>query len=227
MCERHVPACRALGPHRRHPGPPPRSTAWPLASSHRHARRAPLEDPWPECDMGNNRAVATPITFAHRGASADAPENTLAGVPPRPATWGHGAWSPTPGCRRRRGGAGARRRGPPGSGGASGWPSRPPAELAELDVPRLADLYTELGTEYELSLDVYDPAVGERILEVAAAADAARPPVAVLARSRAARDARRAGDRRCTSCTRSGAATVDVPLERHAARPRRARASTW
>ena len=35
------------------------------------------------------------------------------------------------------------------------------SELAELGVPRLADLYAELGTDYELSLDVYDPAAGE------------------------------------------------------------------
>ena len=38
------------------------------------------------------------------------------------------------------------------------------AQLAELDVPRLADLYAELGTDYELSLDLYDPAA--RLLEL-------------------------------------------------------------
>jgi glycerophosphoryl diester phosphodiesterase len=45
-------------------------------------------------------------------------------------------------------------------------------ELAELSVPRLADLYAELGTDYELSLDVYDPSAGSVLVEVARAAGA-------------------------------------------------------
>ena len=40
-------------------------------------------------------------------------------------------------------------------------------------MPRLADLYAELGTDYELSLDLYDPAARLPVLDVAAAAGAA------------------------------------------------------
>ena len=39
-------------------------------------------------------------------------------------------------------------------------------------MPRLADLYAELGTDYELSLDLYDPAARLPVLDVAAAAGA-------------------------------------------------------
>ena len=45
-------------------------------------------------------------------------------------------------------------------------------QLAELSVPRLADLYAELGTDYELSLDLYDLAAAEPVLAVADAAGA-------------------------------------------------------
>ena len=91
------------------------------------------------------------------------------------------------------------------------------ADLARLDVPRLDDLYEALGSDYELSLDVYDPAAGHRLIEVARAADAVdrlwlcssrlevlialgeRAPSAHLVHSVRRRN-------------------VDVPLERHAAR---------
>ena len=46
------------------------------------------------------------------------------------------------------------------------------ADLAGLDVPRLADLYATLGTDYELSLDVYDPRAGRVVVEVARRANA-------------------------------------------------------
>lgn len=44
------------------------------------------------------------------------------------------------------------------------------AELAAVGVPRLSDLYAELGSDYELSIDLKAPGVGERILEVASEA---------------------------------------------------------
>jgi glycerophosphoryl diester phosphodiesterase len=47
------------------------------------------------------------------------------------------------------------------------------ARLRDLGVPRLADLYAELGTDYELSLDLYDPAARVAALELAAASGAA------------------------------------------------------
>jgi glycerophosphoryl diester phosphodiesterase len=91
------------------------------------------------------------------------------------------------------------------------------ADLARLDVPRLDDLYEALGGDYELSLDVYDPAAGHRLIEIARAADAVdrlwlcssrlevlialgeRAPSAQLVHSVRRRN-------------------IDVPLERHAAR---------
>lgn len=43
----------------------------------------------------------------------------------------------------------------------------PTARLARLGIPRLADLYAELGHDYELSIDCKAPDVGEAILAVA------------------------------------------------------------
>jgi glycerophosphoryl diester phosphodiesterase len=115
--------------------------------------------------------VAVPITFAHRGARADAPENTLAAFrralelgarglesDARRSADGevvlvHGAVA-TRGWRRRRVG------------------TTSAADLRAIDVPRLADLYADLGADYELSLDLYDPGVGTLVLDVARAAGA-------------------------------------------------------
>jgi glycerophosphoryl diester phosphodiesterase len=121
--------------------------------------------------MGNNHGVPVPITFAHRGARADEPENTIAAFrralelgatglesDARLSADGevvlvHGALA-TRGWRRRRVAASTA------------------ADLAALDVPRLADLYAELGSDFELSLDLYDPAVGPPVLDAAHAAGA-------------------------------------------------------
>jgi glycerophosphoryl diester phosphodiesterase len=43
------------------------------------------------------------------------------------------------------------------------------AELSAYGVPSLADLYRELGSDYELSIDLKDAGVGERIVEIARA----------------------------------------------------------
>jgi glycerophosphoryl diester phosphodiesterase len=48
----------------------------------------------------------------------------------------------------------------------------PAARLSELGVPRLADLYAELGTDFELSLDLKEPDLADPILAVARAAGA-------------------------------------------------------
>ncbi|HEX2274819.1 MAG TPA: glycerophosphodiester phosphodiesterase [Acidimicrobiales bacterium] len=109
-----------------------------------------------------------PIAFAHRGARAHAPENTLEafrlalrlgasglesdvrltadGVPvlTHHARVGRG-------LRRRRVADVARSALPP-------------------SVPSLEELYAECGTHFELSLDVYDPAAVETVVEVARAA---------------------------------------------------------
>jgi glycerophosphoryl diester phosphodiesterase len=113
-----------------------------------------------------------PITFAHRGGRAHETENTLRAF--RRALE-HGARGLESDARLAGDGevvlvhdAVARR----------GWRRRrvdqsTSAQLRDLDVPRLADLYTDLGFDYELSLDLYDPAARIPVLEVARDAGAA------------------------------------------------------
>jgi glycerophosphoryl diester phosphodiesterase len=112
-----------------------------------------------------------PITFAHRGGRADGPENTL---PLFRRALAHGADGLESDARLSADGEvvlvhdavakrGRRRRRVDVSTAA---------QLADLDVPRLAELYAELGGAYELSLDVYDPKAPVPTVEVAAAAGA-------------------------------------------------------
>ncbi len=108
-----------------------------------------------------------PIAFAHRGARAHAPENTLEafklalrlgatglesdvrltadGVPVLTHDGRVGR------LRRRR-------------------LADVPRSALPASVPALADLYAECGTGFELSLDVYDPAAVEAVVAVARAA---------------------------------------------------------
>jgi glycerophosphoryl diester phosphodiesterase len=115
--------------------------------------------------------VVRPITFAHRGASADAPENTLEAFRLALALGATGLESD---ARLSADGEVMLVHGPVAR---VGWRRKRVAQssagdLAELSVPRLADLYAELGTDYELSLDVYDPAAGAVLVEVARSAGA-------------------------------------------------------
>jgi glycerophosphoryl diester phosphodiesterase len=156
-----------------------------------------------------------PVTFAHRGASADAPENTIEAFRLALELGARGLESDA----RLSGdgqvvlvhGAVARQ----------GWRRRrvaqsTAAELAELDVPTLADLYAALGVGYELSLDVYDPAAGTVLLDVARAADAldrlwlCSSKTALLEKLGA-----RAPEVHLVHSIRRR--RVDIPLERHAA----------
>ena len=113
----------------------------------------------------------TPITFAHRGGRADAPENTLEAFrraldvgatglesDARLAADGHVVLVHNSAVR-----TGLRR---------VKVRDLPAARLAELGVPRLEDLYAELGSGFELSLDLKEPEVGGPILDVARAAGA-------------------------------------------------------
>jgi glycerophosphoryl diester phosphodiesterase len=111
------------------------------------------------------------ITFAHRGARAQHPENTL---PAFRYALEHGArgletdaWLSGDGqavlvhdgwVRGARLGVVPRR---------IAVASATATELSASGVPALADLYRELGSDYELSIDLKDARVGERIIEVA------------------------------------------------------------
>jgi glycerophosphoryl diester phosphodiesterase len=116
----------------------------------------------PTCDD-----LAVPITFAHRGARLEAPENTLEAFRLALARGVTGLEtdahlsadgqvvlvhdaSVRTGVRRRR------------------VAMTSAEELAALGVPSLDSLYEELGTEFELSIDCKAPGVGPAIVEVAA-----------------------------------------------------------
>lgn len=120
----------------------------------------------------------TPMTFAHRGARADRPENT---IPAFRHALEHGAkgletdaWLSADGqvvlvhdasIKVRRGAIPRKLH----------VEHSTAAELAEHDVPRLVDLRAALGTDYELSIDLKSPEVGTAILaETPDAADRAR-----------------------------------------------------
>jgi glycerophosphoryl diester phosphodiesterase len=118
------------------------------------------------------RSAVTPITFAHRGARAEEPENTLAAFRRALERGAEGletdAWLSSDGqvvlvhddvfrrgLRRIRVGG------------------TPAGQLGRYGVPRLADLYAELGTDFELSIDVKSRAAAGPILELAGARGAA------------------------------------------------------
>ncbi|HEY2812203.1 MAG TPA: glycerophosphodiester phosphodiesterase [Acidimicrobiales bacterium] len=114
-----------------------------------------------------------PIGFAHRGARADAPENTIEAFSLARRLGATGlesdVWLTADGIavldhdgvarvkhRRRR---------------------ITDVERADLSdsIPSLADLYAECGTDFELSLDVKDPAAAAATVAVARAAGGAAP----------------------------------------------------
>jgi glycerophosphoryl diester phosphodiesterase len=112
-----------------------------------------------------------PITFAHRGARADRRENTVAAF--RYALE-HGARGLETDARRSADGEivlvhderlltrvlGILPR-------RLRVPSTTAERLAHHDVPRLVDLYDELGSDYELSIDLKAPDIGEQIIDLA------------------------------------------------------------
>ncbi len=114
-----------------------------------------------------------PIAFAHRGARADAPENTLESFTLALKLGATGLESDVwltadgvavldhdgvvkGGLRRRR-------------------IASVPRSALPSHVPALADLYAECGTSFELSLDVYDPDAFEAVVDVARAAGDGAP----------------------------------------------------
>ena len=142
------------------------------------------------------------ITFAHRGARLVEPENSVPAFRRALAAGVSGletdVWLSADGevvCAHDPVvGRGLRRR---------KLAATTAAELGELGVPRLADVYEELGAAYELSVDVKEAAAAASLLALARRYDATRTPVAVLTRRGAARHA--AGrDRPSSSCTPNG-----------------------
>ncbi len=122
--------------------------------------------------MAPSRRV--PITFAHRGASGYLPENTLGAFRLALEQGAEGiesdVWLSRDGIPvlvhdRLLPAEGARR------------PSvtrLTATQLRERDVPAMADLYAECGSEFELSLDIESSDVADAMLDVAEAAGASR-----------------------------------------------------
>jgi glycerophosphoryl diester phosphodiesterase len=117
------------------------------------------------------RGLVPPITFAHRGARADHPENTIAafthaldagvdGLETDAWTAGDGevVLVHDPVVKVRRAGIVTQR---------LRVAATPSSRLARHEIPRLVDLYRELGADYELSVDLKDPTVGLRVVDAA------------------------------------------------------------
>ncbi len=113
----------------------------------------------------------TPITFAHRGGRADAPENTLVAFRRALEVGATGLESD---ARLSADGEVVLVHGSVIRVGLRRVKVRSltAARLAELGVPRLADLYAEIGSDFELSLDLKEPDVAGPLLAVARAAGA-------------------------------------------------------
>ena len=111
------------------------------------------------------------ITFAHRGARLEEPENTIPAFERALAAGVTGletdVWLSCDGevvCSHDAVVRSGRRRRRIGETSA--------AELAELSVPRLADVYERLGTAFECSVDVKSPDAAGALVDVARRYDA-------------------------------------------------------
>jgi glycerophosphoryl diester phosphodiesterase len=131
----------------------------------------PLEQALPQWAVVPTRLPSLrrpPIGFAHRGARANAPENTLEAFTLAVRLGATGLESDV--WLTRDGEAVLDHDGVV----RQGLRRRPIAELDRADlpphIPTLADLYATVGTGLEISLDVKDPAAFERTIEVARAA---------------------------------------------------------
>ncbi len=162
----------------------------------------------------------TPITFAHRGARADRPENTIAAF--RYALE-HGARGLETDARHSADGEvvlvhderfRARLAGVlPWRLSVAGTSAE---RLAHHDVPRLVDLYDELGADYELSIDLKAPDIGEQIIEIARERGDPRRLWLCAASTRRLRALRElSSEPKLVHSQRSN--RISVTLERHAA----------
>jgi glycerophosphoryl diester phosphodiesterase len=157
--------------------------------------------------------TVTVITFAHRGARLEEPENTIPAFRRALAAGAVGietdVWLSADGqvvCAHDPVVGRGRRRRKIASSSAE--------ELATLDVPRFAEIYDELGTLFECSVDVKTPDAADALIEVGRAYGALErlwvcsPDVDLLGRLRAEAKVRLVhSDRRNA---------IASPLERHA-----------
>jgi glycerophosphoryl diester phosphodiesterase len=113
---------------------------------------------------GRLPVMSGPLGFAHRGASAHAPENTMRAFALALSMGAAGietdVWMTADGVPVLHHGSSVRRR-PIGSSDAASLPSR---------IPRLTDLYDGCGTDFDLSLDLKDGRSAEAVVDVARAA---------------------------------------------------------
>jgi glycerophosphoryl diester phosphodiesterase len=167
--------------------------------------------------VGHDAGPVAPITFAHRGARAEEPENTIRAFRRALEQGARGletdAWLSSDGHAVlvhdgtvRRG----LRRVRVGRSSAE--------QLARFGVPRLEELYAELGTGFELSIDVKDrAAVGPIVTAAAAAGPETVNRLWLCSPSlRFLRELAEAGDGAHLVHSRSRR-TLPRPLERHAA----------
>lgn len=115
--------------------------------------------------------VVTPITFAHRGGRAEAPENTLEAFT---RALKQGAAGLESDVRLSGDGEAVLVHGPQLRQGLRRLvvASTPAARLAEAGVPRLTDLYATLGGDFQLSLDLKEPGAVGAVLRAAQGAGA-------------------------------------------------------
>jgi glycerophosphoryl diester phosphodiesterase len=155
-----------------------------------------------------------PITFAHRGARIDEAENTIPAFRRALSQGASGletdAWLSADGevvlvhdATTRRGLRRVR------------VADSTAEQLADVGVPRLTDVYAELGTDFELSVDVMTPRVTRPLIEVARAAGAPQRLWVCAPELDLLRQLRPADDVRLVHSARRRA--IATPLERHAA----------
>jgi glycerophosphoryl diester phosphodiesterase len=155
----------------------------------------------------------SPITFAHRGARLDEPENTIPAF--RRALEAGASGLETDVWRAADGEVVCAHDATVGRGRHRlRIANATAAELAERNVPRIADVYEQLGTAFELSVDVKSPDAAAALVDVARRCDALErlwvcsPDLEVL------RPLRTEAAVKLVHSDRRKA--IPVPLERHA-----------
>ncbi len=167
--------------------------------------------------IGQDGAPVRPITFAHRGARSERPENTIDAFRRALELGATGletdGWLSADGEVMLVHDAVIRR----------GWRRirvgrTSSDELAKVGVPRLRELYETLGHDFELSIDVKEHGAARPIIAVAQAVAEDAPSrlwLCSTARSLLEQVRREVTDVRLVHST--SRRRIDVPLERHAA----------